>query len=816
MKKRFFLKVFFTGVALFLISVGAVGAGVGEREGLKDATYVPGEILVRWKDWVDEFSIQRVHSRKGARVVGTFYATYEKKETIQRLRIRDGQTVEEALWEYRRDPLVEYAQPNYIYRIRIIPDDTRFGELWGLHNTGQTVGGVTGTIDADIDAPEAWGITTGSPGIIVAVVDTGVNYNHPELSGNMWINTGETPGNGIDDDRNGFIDDIRGWDFFDNDNDPMDFDSHGTHVAGTIAARGNNAEGITGVMWNARIMALKIAGVEAFAATSDIVSAINYAAANGARIINASWGRLAAPGETEDLRSILRGAIEAAGARGVLFVAAAGNEANNNDVRLSFPGGYTLPNIISVAATDQNDGLATFSNFGAASVDVAAPGVSVLSTIPILTLGTPVTLYDSLGFEGDALGALPSGWVSIANQVGIANTWAITSIYSFSPPNSFADSPGANYSNNLVPTATLTYLNTPVTHIRDSRYRFTFNIRYVLETNFDFLDAVASVDRATWRRIPRAELTGSSGGAFVSRSLNVTEPIELFRATGAFLGLGVRSNAIIIREGVYIDNLRLERVPILVTGHGYEYFPGTSMAAPHVAGLAGLLLSRNPTLTVAQLKGLIMDGADPRPGLSGRMVTGGRINAHNSLRLPSLSVTPASHDFGNVTVGTTADRNFTVTNTGGGTLTGSATVATPFSIVSGSPFNLGAGASASVTVRFSPTATGPASATVAFTSNGGNLTRSVSGTGIGPAGEYGCFIATTAYGTPLAEEVEVLRRLRDKHLLTNELGQRLVAFYYQHSPRVAEFIQDNEWTKPLARIALWPLVRVTEFIVGKE
>jgi subtilisin family serine protease len=503
----------------------------------------------------------------------------------------------------------------------------------------------------------------------------------------------------------------------------------------------------------------------------------------------------------------------------VLFVAAAGNDANNNDARPFFPASYTLPNIISVAATNQHDSLAEWSNFGATSVDVAAPGVSVLSTIPVFTLGAPVTLYDSTGFEGNTLGALPSGWVRIANQAGIANTWAITNIYAAAGIYSFADNPGVNYLNNLRSTATLTYRNTRVSYTKDSRYQFTFDIRYGLETNFDFLDAVASADRATWRRIPHAELTGSSGGVFVSRHLDSTEAVELFRATGAFLGLGIHSDASITGEGVYIDNLRLVREPILIAAHDYRYASGTSMAAPHVAGLAGLLLSRRPTLTVAQLKEFIMNGVDTRAGLAGGMVTGGRINAHTSLTLVHvLSVTPASGDFGNVIVGQSGDLVFTVTNTGGGTLTGSASLpAGPFSIVSGSPFSLGAGASAPITVRFAPTETGPASQTVSFTSDGGSLSRGVSGAGVPPPpAAGGCFIATAAFGTPLAEEVEVLSRLRDEYLLTNELGQRFVAFYYRYSQSLAEFIREREWAKRAVRIALLPLVKVAELIVGEE
>lgn len=270
-----------------------------------------------------------------------------------------------ALAQLQADPSVAYAEPNYVLTAFLTPNDPRFSQQYHLNNTG--------TPSADIDAPAAWDITTGTD-VVVAVIDTGVDYNHPDLRDNIWTNTRETV-NGRDDDGNGYIDDIRGWDFVNNDNNPMDDNRHGTHVAGIIAARGNNSTGVSGVNWSARIMPIKFLSATGSGSTARAISAIEYAVANGAKISNNSWGGGAASQALGD-------AISAAERAGHLFVAAAGNNnGNNNDVNPTFPSSYPNNNVISVAATTNTDALAGFSNIGARSVDVGAPGASILSTV---------------------------------------------------------------------------------------------------------------------------------------------------------------------------------------------------------------------------------------------------------------------------------------------------------------------------------------------------------------------------------------------------------------------------------------------------
>ncbi|MGY8770866.1 MAG: S8 family serine peptidase, partial [Pirellulales bacterium] len=276
-----------------------------------------------------------------------------------------------------QNDVVESFEPNALLPNQTVPNDTEFNSLWGLDNTGQS----GGTIDADIDATEAWEITTGTSGNVVAVIDTGIDYTHPDLISSIWVNPGEIAGNGIDDDENGFVDDIHGFDFINNDGDPMDDNSHGTHVAGTIAAAGNNSAGITGVAPETSVMALKFLGANGSGSTSDAIRALNYAtmmkSLYSVNVVatNNSWGG-------GDYSQALYNAIKASGDADILFVAAAGNMGTNNDTAPQYPAGYGLDNVISVAATDHNDQLASFSNYGATSVDLAAPGVDILSTVP--------------------------------------------------------------------------------------------------------------------------------------------------------------------------------------------------------------------------------------------------------------------------------------------------------------------------------------------------------------------------------------------------------------------------------------------------
>jgi subtilisin family serine protease len=269
--------------------------------------------------------------------------------------------------------ILEFAEPDYFYSIIATPNDTYYGLLWGLNNTGQTVNNDPGTSGADIDADLAWDVTTGSSTVVVGMADSGIRRTHEDLGANIWTNPGETAGNKRDDDGNGLVDDTWGWDFWNNDNDPTDDNGHGTHTAGTVGAVGNNGKGVTGVCWNVRMVALKIGSRNGSVSSSAGISSINYCVNKGIKVSNHSWGGTA-------YSSAFDTAVTNARNAGHMLVCAAGNSAVNNDSTPFYPASYTQDNIISVASIDNDDRLSSFSNYGATRVDLGAPGTNIAST----------------------------------------------------------------------------------------------------------------------------------------------------------------------------------------------------------------------------------------------------------------------------------------------------------------------------------------------------------------------------------------------------------------------------------------------------
>ena len=384
------------------------------------ARTIPGQIVVVWRT-----SASRADTRTLAARVGAKAST--PTSNVQVVRVSPRVSVASAIRTYRRSPLVRFAEPDRLASTLAPPNDTLFTQQWALDNTGQShkttkyrgLRGInrTGTADADADAPEAWAAQTVHQPVVVAVIDTGVDINHPDLQNALWVNAAEQGGaGGVDDDGNGFIDDVNGWDFYEKDPNPRPsggmVNSHGTHVAGIVAAERDNATGVSGVCGDCQIMALRI-GTASRLSLGRELDAIRYAIRNGADVINLSLGSpIWSPAE--------RNALDRAGDAGILVVSAAGNASLDNDIDLygdfnfgewapSFPASYTLRNILSVAASNDRDRYGYisrcdsehidlwrcgFTSWGHDSVDVAAPGVDILSTVKVGLDGTAYADYD--------------------------------------------------------------------------------------------------------------------------------------------------------------------------------------------------------------------------------------------------------------------------------------------------------------------------------------------------------------------------------------------------------------------------------------
>lgn len=347
---------------------------IAAKDKKQEAESVPGEYIVKLKS-----GAVRAQYTKEALALNLKSYVKNQIEDLDLVVIKRPvfETKNAVIENLANNPMVEYVEPNFIYRINKTPNDPMLGQLWGLQNLGAADSdGATGVTGVDVDAIRAWDIQTGSSDIVVAVIDTGVNYNHPDLKDNMWINEVEKNGEkGVDDDQNGIVDDIYGANFTnanEPNGDPLDDHGHGSHCSGTIGAKGDDGKGLVGVAWNTKIMALKFLSASGGGTLEGAVQAINYANKMGAKILSNSWG---GGGFSQALKDV----IDQSNERGALFVAAAGNDGANNDASATYPANYDVANVLSVAAINNRGQLASFSNYGRNKVHVGAPGVNVVS-----------------------------------------------------------------------------------------------------------------------------------------------------------------------------------------------------------------------------------------------------------------------------------------------------------------------------------------------------------------------------------------------------------------------------------------------------
>jgi subtilisin family serine protease len=827
------LSIFTLSALIIILS----GISIFFSSTLMAAEYVAGEILVKFKASARAAEIENLHSYAGAARKKHF-----KRMRVQQVSLSESMSVEDAVNLYRKDPNVEYAEPNYIVHADAFSNDPSFTELWGLHNISQSVNGSAGTSDADIDAPEAWELTTGSTDVVIAVVDSGVAYSHPDFydpvdpaNNNIWLNAAEDDfqghcsdgiddnsngfiddcaecADGADDDGNGYIDDCRGWDFIGDDNDPNDYHDgvgHGTHVAGTIAAFGNNGTAITGVMWRSKLMPLRFLGIEGTGNIADAVSAIEYANNKGAHVINNSWGG-------GPFSQTLHDAITASTA---IVVCASGNYGMDNDTAPHYPASYDSPNIIAVAATDQNDILADFSNTGPTTVDIAAPGRNIYSSVPEYVYGAEETLYPAGGGVEDfdsQTGIIPTGGDLLGWRSGGSNqTWEITTGTGAGSTNSLEDSPAANYENN---TNSFAGYTTEIPSVKDNIFTLSFQWKGSLETDIDFLDIVYSPDFSVWYLINDnskdrlLNITGSSSGNFTNFStLKFTEIAEMY--DGFYFGIRLYSDESVTEDGIYIDDFTVTRKPVVINSYTYGHLAGTSMAAPHVSGVAGLIKSMDAGLTNQEIKDVILKSVDAKSSLTGKVLTGGRLNAQKALEYALAPYAPTE-----LTVISVSDTQITLSwkdnsareegyqidrKTGPDGAFSEINRVSP-DISSYTDTGLEPATSYSYRLRpYGETLGDYAYSTEVVTGTAPSVSSSNGG---GGGGGGGCFIATAAYGSIMHPYVKELRKFRDTYLLTNYMGKVFVDLYYEYSPPIANVISRSEHLRAVTRIMLSPLV----------
>jgi subtilisin family serine protease len=615
-------------------SAAALEEGVATPPPGAGATLLPDAVIVQWVDGTPRS--ERVEARAEAGV--EFQADLGDRE-FQLVEVEPGQAPAAAIASLESDPAVVLAERDGYREPAALPNDPLFGELWGLRNIGAGVKGFSGAVAGDdIDVEGAWIRSLGSPSVVVADIDSGYRFDHPDLAPVAWVNPGETD-DGLDNDFNGYVDDIHGYDFVGAngealaaDNDPTDDDllsgGHGVHTAGTIGAAGNNEVGITGVSQNVRIMPLRVCSRFPKESAnrcplSAIVAAINYAGAMGARVANMSLGgTVKSQAEVNAL----------AANPGTLFVISAGNDGEDNETTHHYPCDFepvadavpavpgAIDNVVCVAATNQADTLAGFSDYGATSVDLGAPGTETLSTYPLSEPFEERFTIDDFTTEWPASGA--TGGFERTNESPLTS-FGMTDVVGAPAPSTVRETTSQAFTLPANQGCTL-FQTRRVVLASGDHYRYSVLLNGTAQAASEPVSTPVAGLQIIELPLPAAFKAGG--------------PVQLrFRFTaGASTEAG---------SGVWLDDLRI-RCQVST----YAFLQGTSMAAPHVTGVAALLFSQKPGASVSAVKAALLASVDPVASLSGKTVTGGRLDASAALdrfdevapAAPALTVTPAS------------------------------------------------------------------------------------------------------------------------------------------------------------------------------
>ena len=592
--------------------------------------FSPERVIVQWEAGADRSD--RVEARESAEVSSLRLLG---DPAFQLVRVDAGQSIGDALAALRDDSSVQVAERDSYGAPNALPDDPLLDQLWGLQNAGLGIAGFTGALaGADIDAPGAWSRTVGTPSTVIADLDSGYRFDSPDLGPVAWTNPADPPGGG-DDDGNGIVDDSHGADFVGPsanspavDGDPTDDDlidgGHGVHTAGTMGAAGNDGIGITGVAQDVRIMPLRVCSYftdptptptddsGSRCPTSSQIQAINYAAAHGARVANMSLG-------STSFSTAARNAIAANSQ--ILFVISAGNDGEDNDSVPHYPCNYnplaegksSVDNVVCVAATDQADQLAGFSDWGQTSVDLGAPGTETLSTYP-----AKVEHIDD-DYETDDFS---TAWANTGGEgFGRASPGdgPLTSFGMSDSPNE-APKPGSEHIVTLASGVPVP-VGTGPCRLSALRYRDG-------GTGGTFFYAVLSDGSPVFTNFGSAKTSGSKMTFFQTGQIDGLAGHSVQLSFGFTAGSSPTA-----ANGIWLDEVKLTCQAPLSTPPGYAFLQGTSMAAPHVTGAAGLLFSLKPSATVTEVRSALLESVDPVSSLSGVTATGGRLNAARAIDL---------------------------------------------------------------------------------------------------------------------------------------------------------------------------------------
>jgi len=690
---------------LLLSAVSAASAAVAGG-----ARHAPGEILVKYHEGAET---ERLHTATKARAVGSI-----GRGRWERLRLPPSMEVMEAVEHYRQQPEVQYAEPNYIVRKAKTPDDPRFldGTQWALNT---------------INATRAWDETTGSETVVVAVLDTGIAYNHPELTANLWRNPDETE-NGQDDDGNGIVDDLYGAKFQDGviTGDPMDDDTadwHGTHVSGIIGAVGNNGNGIAGLNWRISLMGVKVLhGPDGEGWTSDIVDGIDYAIDKEAHLLNMSL-------EIGGYSTALEEALERADEAGLLSISAAGNSGTSNDFSPTSPAAIRTPNNLAVAAINKEERLASYSNYGRLSVDLAAPGGECSRYLGEVCVDN-AAIYSTASTEDGG----------VESYVRLKGT-----------------SQAAPHVTGVA--ALIMARNPELTH-HQVRARLLANVRPL--SALDEITIAGGVLEAYEAVKPQVE--PPSVFRVVPSSACLNEELVI---TGANFGAA---------EGeIHVDGVDM---PLLPTAWNQGGGPGKSDEVRVVMDAA---------LPLDEYRRLRIN--DPEGG------SGFFVRRTNCKPTVTLTVDPVQ---GSAPL-TVALRAAAEDEDGE---------------ILRYEWDLGSGdfteESSAPLLEHVFDSSGSYNLRVRATDNDGAVVTSAPVTlEVEEDTDSRCFIATAAWGTPMEREVMALRRFRDAYLLSNPVGRAAVRLYYRASPPLAEMIRTRPWARSAMRTLLSPLVAMANWLI---